>query len=155
MWLSISFGYVLTTAFFSFFFLPAVDFISLMASPIVHDSQAHTKLDLIATILPDKLCALFEAVQKKIPEITSAVKLFRKKHNMYNEREETWTLDGIDDITITKNISVEETNIALLICLLDARFAEVRFIGCRMDSDCLYAAGKHLLEDAYITNQPI
>lgn len=98
-----------------------------MNSPIVDDSQAHTKLDIIATILPAKLDALFEAVQKKIPDIASTVKAYRKKSIHYSDKAKAWSLDGFDDITICKSFTDPETNIALLICLLDARFPEVSF----------------------------
>jgi hypothetical protein len=98
-----------------------------MNSAIVDDSQAHTKLDLIATILPAKLDALFEAVQKKIPDIASTVKIYRKKSILYNDKVKVFSLDGFDDITITKSLSDLESHIVLLICLLDARFPEVSF----------------------------
>ncbi|KAG9072104.1 hypothetical protein KI688_006328 [Linnemannia hyalina] len=104
---------------------PLAYFSSLMNSPIVDDSQAHTKLDIIATILPAKLDALFEAVQKKIPDIVSTVKAHRKKFIHYSDKVQAWSLDGFDDITISKSFSDPETNIALLICLLDARFPEI------------------------------
>ncbi|KAF9929873.1 hypothetical protein FBU30_001122 [Linnemannia zychae] len=107
---------------------PLTYFSQLMNSPIVDDSQAHTKLDLIATILPTKLNTLFDAVQKKIPEIVAAVKLARKKFNFYNDKVETWTLHGFEGIKISKCISTAETNIALLMCLLDARFPEMDII---------------------------
>ncbi|KAF9141039.1 hypothetical protein BGX30_005557 [Mortierella sp. GBA39] len=104
---------------------PLAYFSSLMNSPIVDDSQAHTKLDIIATILPAKLDALFEAVQKKIPDIVSTVKAYRKKSIHYSDKVQAWSLDGFDDIAICKSFSDPETNIALLICLLDARFPEM------------------------------
>ncbi|KAG0073909.1 hypothetical protein BGZ90_011207, partial [Linnemannia elongata] len=104
---------------------PLAYFSSLMNSPIVDDSQAHTKLDIIATILPAKLDALFEAVQKKIPDIASTVKAYRKKSMHYSDKAKAWSLDGFDDITTSKSFSDPETNIALLICLLDARFPEM------------------------------
>ncbi|KAF9154424.1 hypothetical protein BG015_000973 [Linnemannia schmuckeri] len=104
---------------------PLAYFSSLMNSPIVDDSQAHTKLDIIATILPAKLDALFEAVQKKIPDIASTVKAYRKKSVHYSDKVKAWSLDGFDDITICRSFSDSETNIALLICLLDARFPDM------------------------------
>src|SRR5689334_2143019 len=107
--------------------LITLDFSSLMNSVIVDDSQAHTKLDLIATILPAKLDALFEAVQRKIPDIYSTVKSYRKKSNLYSDKVKAFSLDGFDDITITKSLSDPESHIVLLICLLDARFPEVSF----------------------------
>ncbi|KAF9912288.1 hypothetical protein EC991_000180 [Linnemannia zychae] len=104
---------------------PCAYFSTLTNSPLAHDSQAHTKLDLIAAILPAKLHALFEAVQKKISDIAGTVKLFRKKLGFNNHKLEVYTLDGFDDISISKNISPAETNIVVLICLLDARFPEM------------------------------
>ncbi|KAG0290379.1 hypothetical protein BGZ96_006135 [Linnemannia gamsii] len=105
---------------------PLAYFSSLMNSVIVDDSQAHTKLDLIATIMPAKLDALFEAVQRKIPDICSTVKSYRKKSNLYSDKVKAFSLDGFDDITITKSLSDPESHITLLICLLDARFPEVK-----------------------------
>lgn len=104
-----------------------LDFSSLMNSAIVDDSQAHTKLDLIAAILPAKLDALFEAVQKRIPDIASTVKSYKKKSILYSDKVKVFSLDGFDDITITKSLSDPESHIALLICLLDARFPKVSF----------------------------
>ncbi|KAF9121200.1 hypothetical protein BGW39_010771 [Mortierella sp. 14UC] len=104
---------------------PCAYFSTLMNSPLAHDSQAHTKLDLIASILPAKLDALFEAVQKKISDIAGTVKLFRKKLGFNNHKLEVYTLDGFDDISMSKNISPAETSIAVLVRLLDARFPEM------------------------------
>ncbi|KAF9092676.1 hypothetical protein BGX23_004082 [Mortierella sp. AD031] len=103
-------------------------FSTLLKSPIVHDSQAHTKLDLIATILPAKLDALFDAIQKKIPTLPDNVKKFRKKENLYNDTVQTWALDGFEDIILSKFIAPEEVNIALLVCLLDTRFPEMDIV---------------------------
>ncbi|KAK3842787.1 MAG: hypothetical protein J3R72DRAFT_442425 [Linnemannia gamsii] len=107
---------------------PVAYFSTLMNAPIAHDSQAHTKLDLIATILPAKLDALFEAVQKKIPDIAGVVRPFRKKANFNNQKLEVFTLDGFENISISKNVSEAETNIAVLLCLLDARLPKMGII---------------------------
>ncbi|KAG0372383.1 hypothetical protein BGX24_000320 [Mortierella sp. AD032] len=107
---------------------PVAYFSTLMNAPIAHDSQAHTKLDLIATILPAKLDALFEAVQKKIPDIAGVVRTFRKKANFNNQKLEVFTLDGFDNISISKNVSEAETNIAVLLCLLDAKLPKLGII---------------------------
>ncbi|KAG0265245.1 hypothetical protein BGZ95_003384 [Linnemannia exigua] len=107
---------------------PVAYFSTLMNAPIAHDSQAHTKLDIIATILPAKLDALFEAVQKKIPDIAGVVKQFRKKANFNNHKLEVYSLDGFDDISISKNVSEAEISIAVLLCLLGTKFPQMGII---------------------------
>ncbi|KAF8976957.1 transcriptional regulator swi6 [Entomortierella lignicola] len=105
--------------------IPIIDFSFLMNSAIVDDSQPYTKLDAIATVLPEKLNDLFEAVQAKAKEITHTVLVFRAEHDIVGDNIETWTLDDFSPITTSKSLCTAEVYVVQLLRLLQERFPDM------------------------------
>ncbi|KAF9201841.1 hypothetical protein BGZ49_007947 [Haplosporangium sp. Z 27] len=104
---------------------PSNYFSFLMNSAIVDDSQPYTKLDAIATVLPEKLNDLFEAVQAKAKEITHTVLVFRAEHDIVEDNIETWTLDDFSPITTSKSLCTAEVYVVQLLRLLQERFPDM------------------------------
>ncbi|KAF9980613.1 hypothetical protein BGZ75_008249 [Mortierella antarctica] len=107
---------------------PNIYFSVLMNSAIVHDSQPNTKLSTVATVLPQKLDVLFEAVYDKAKEITPKVVAFRTSHDNPFDNCKKWTLEGQTPIKISESLSPSEINVVQLLCVLAAHFHEMEII---------------------------
>ncbi|KAF9558258.1 hypothetical protein EC968_007198 [Mortierella alpina] len=94
---------------------PDIYFSVLMNSAIVHDSQPNTKLSTVATILPEKLDVLFQAVHAKAKEITPKVAAFRASRNIELDNLKEWTLEGQAPIIISESLSPGEIYIMEII----------------------------------------
>ncbi|KAG0041893.1 hypothetical protein BGZ83_001188 [Gryganskiella cystojenkinii] len=97
---------------------PATYFLNIMESPIIHDSGPFTKLDAMATVLPQNLSALCQAVVKKASGLGNVVTAFRKKRSIMDDDSDDWSLDGYKTMTISSSLCPQEVNIVQLICLL-------------------------------------
>lgn len=89
-----------------------------MDSPIVHDSGPFTKLDLMATVLPQKLPALCQAAVKKAMGLFAAVTAYQQDRDQLEDDTDDWCLDGHKTMTIPSSLCPQEVNIVQLICLL-------------------------------------
>ncbi|KAF9353209.1 hypothetical protein BGX34_011732 [Mortierella sp. NVP85] len=106
---------------------PLQYFTCMMHSAFTQDKLAIMKLNTLASILPDKLDNLFEAVQVKAKEIAPGVAAFCKDNEMIEDGEETWVLQGYEAIKISTSLSPSENYIVQAVCILQARFPEVSF----------------------------
>jgi len=114
-----------------------------MHSAFAQDKLAIMKLNTLANILPDKLDNLFEAVQVKAKEIAPGVAAFCKDNEMIEDSEDTWVLQGYEPIKISTSLSPSENYIVQAVCILQARFPEVRTVFMRVELARPFAFSEH------------
>lgn len=100
-----------------------------MDTSVAQDKKLDSKLNTVGSLLPMKLQALFQAVEKKTHNIAEDVANFRQKQVLAKDIVKPLRVVGSDPIPMSQSLSASEGNIVQFIVLLDRRLPHVSLLG--------------------------
>jgi hypothetical protein len=97
-----------------------------MDTSVAQDKKLDSKLNTVGSLLPMKLRAFFQAIEKKTHAIAEDVANFRQKQVLAKDIVKPLRVVGSDPIPMSQSLSASEGNIVQFIVLLDRHLPHVR-----------------------------